>query len=552
MPETGLARHLFRLLVLWLLVACQARGNSSVPVGSGPTPTLLAAPSTARPRATMPPTATVSPAAFQVQVDVTRAVHPISPLIYGLGGSSPETLKALRPALLSWGGNPSTRYNWRHGHAWNAGRDWFYRNGNYGYTGASASDDFVEAAMGLGSSARLTVPTLGWVAKNDNNDTCSFPLPGGGCGDADGASCENPGPVADRRRANVASDETSIAAWMRHLIVDRGYAVPIVALDNEPELWGYTHYDVHPTCTTYDEILQKHLSYAAAIRAVAPEVELAGPNTCCWHFYWNSAAGAEDRALHGGAAFLPWFLDAVRAHDEASGMRTLDVLDVHYYPEGLYNDNVDDATAAHRLRSTRSLWDPGYVDESWIDSPVMLIPRLKRLLEEHYPGTRLGLGEWNWGAEGTLNGALAIADVLGIFGREALYYAAYWHEPPVGSPGFFAFKAYTNYDDQGGGFGDVSVWSQSDDSNVVSSYAALDSATGELHVMLVHKQPDHPIDIVLDPGSFEPAPPVRQYRLAGPEADRLAFTPLELDPDHPGVTLPPYSLTLLVLAPLPR
>ena len=33
-------------------------------------------------------------------------------------------------------------------------------------------------------------------------------------------------------------------------------------MDNEPELWGDTHYDVHPTCPTYEEILDKYLTYA--------------------------------------------------------------------------------------------------------------------------------------------------------------------------------------------------------------------------------------------------------------------------------------------------
>ena len=35
-------------------------------------------------------------------------------------------------------------------------------------------------------------------------------------------------------------------------------------MDNEPELWGYTHYDVHPECPTYEEILDKYLTYATA------------------------------------------------------------------------------------------------------------------------------------------------------------------------------------------------------------------------------------------------------------------------------------------------
>jgi hypothetical protein len=105
-------------------------------------------------------------------------------------------------------------------------------------------------------------------------------------------------------------------------------------------------------------------------------------------------------------------------------VRTLDVLDIHYYPEGLYNEDAAPATAAHRLRSTRSLWDKTYVDQSWIGEPVNLISRMKELLVEHYPGTQLGISEWNWGADKTINGALAIADVLGIFGREDLYLAS--------------------------------------------------------------------------------------------------------------------------------
>ena len=48
-----------------------------------------------------------------------------------------------------------------------------------------------------------------------------------------------------------------------------------------------------------------------------------------------------------------------------------------------------------------------------------------------------------------MNGALAIADVLGIYGREGVDAAAYWRNPPVGSPGCFAFKMHGNYDGAG-------------------------------------------------------------------------------------------------------
>jgi hypothetical protein len=507
----------------------------------------LAPAATSRP--TEAPPVSPTPAGFTVQIDTQREVHPISPLVYGVSAASEATYAGLQPGLVSWGGNTSTRYNWQLGNAWNMGHDYLYRNTHYDYTGQSASDDFIAGARAHGVPVRLTVPTLGWVANDDKNSTCSFPLAGGGCGDGGSSDCQHPNQVADPARANQVSDVNSIVAWMHHLLDDRPDAVRVIAMDNEPELWGYNHYDVHPACTGYDEILDKYLTYASAIRTVAPKADLAGPMTCCWYFYWNSAAGAEDKLKHGNADFLPWFLDQVHQHDLGSGQRTLDVLDVHFYPEGLYNDKVDPATAAHRLRSTRSLWDPTYVDESWIAAPMAVIPRLKALLAQWYPGTRLGLSEWNWGAEQNINGGLAVADVLGILGREQLDYAAYWREPPADSPAFSAFKLYTNYDDHGNRFGDKSVWAHSDDVDTVGSYAALSSATGKLYVMLVHKDPLAELSVSLKLAGYKPQPAVQQYQLAQRSGAAIVASSLTIDPGGPVVNLAPYSATLLVFSP---
>jgi len=71
----------------------------------------------------------------------------------------------------------------------------------------------------------------------------------------------------------------------------------------------------------------------------------------------------------------------------------------------------------------------------WIGALVNLISRIKQLLVEHYPGTKLFISEWNRGAHKTISGALAIADILGVFGREDVYLANYWRYPDQGSPG---------------------------------------------------------------------------------------------------------------------
>lgn len=481
-----------------------------------------------------------------IRVDVTKDVHPISPLIYGVSGASKEVLESLRPTLNSWGGNTSTRYNWRIGHAWNAGSDWYYRNGNYGFTGDSASDQFAQEAFDAGIATRMAIPTLGWVAKDDNNATCSFPQADGSCSDAGGANCDRPGEIADPLTANVASDAVSAAEWITHLTQEKGTNIRFLALDNEPELWGFTHYDVHPNCTTYSEILAKHIEYTQAIYKVAPQAEFAGPVTCCWKYYWGSAAGPVDKLQHGNQDFLAWFLESVRRQDQITGWRSLHVLDIHYYPEGLYNNQVDDNTAAWRLRSTSSLWDKTYVDESWISVPIYLIPRMKQLINDYYPGTKLGISEWNWGADDTMNGALAIADVLGIFGQQDLFYAAYWQYPKIGSPGFNAFKLYTNYDGKGSRFGDISVWSESSERKEISSFAALDSRTGNLHVMLINKNPERTFDISVKLQGYTPDSNITQYRYDLSRSKDILQSSLQAGSDGLKMLLPPYSITLLV------
>ena len=74
-----------------------------------------------------------------------------------------------------------------------------------------------------------------------------------------------------------------------------------------------------------------------------------------------------------------------------------------------------------RNRSTRSLWDPAYTDETWINDKVQLIPRLRNWVNTYYyAGTPIGITEYNWGAENHINGATTQADIYGIFGREGL------------------------------------------------------------------------------------------------------------------------------------
>src|SRR5262249_14207705 len=158
--------------------------------------------------------------------------------------------------------------------------------------------------------------------------------------------------------------------------------------------------------------------------------------------------------------FLAWFLQQVAAHDRKTGRRTLDYLDVHFYPqaEGVYlGARSDPATDARRLRSVRALWDPTYGDESWIGTAAQLVPRLRQWVNKYDPGAKLAINEWSWGQEQPLNGGVTVGEILGVFGRERLDMACYWALPVFDSPAFYAWKLYRNADGAGNGFGDIAV-----------------------------------------------------------------------------------------------
>src|SRR5262249_33723172 len=157
-----------------------------------------------------------------------------------------------------------------------------------------------------------------------------------------------------------------------------------------------------------------------------------------------------------------------------------------FYPDP---DAADVPTQLLRNRSTRGLWDPNYLNESYINDFVQLIPRMHSLVNAHYPGIKIGLTEYNWGGDHLMNGATAQADVLGILGGEGADIGIRWDTggPDASMPPYHAFKLYRNYDGIHSTFGDVSVQTTVPDPDTVSAFAARRSSDGALTVMVVNK-----------------------------------------------------------------
>ena len=531
------------------------------------------------------PDPTLSPAPTKativVSVDVKRNRRDISPYIYGMAFAPPDYMSDLKLTVNRWGGNDKTRYNWFLGNADNAARDWNFANrialdvkDPIPEGPSSAADFFVNQNKTNGAQTFLTVPTIGWVAKNTDNHTTSQNVPSlGGEPTSGSGAISGYDPAANRaetsvrsvaRKSSAGEGEVAQDDWINHLVqvFGRGNAggVKFYAMDNEPDLWDYTHTDIHPARMGYDDIINTFYDYAAAVKDADPTALVTGPVSWGWTGYLYSPLDKgndnyhtnADRVRHGDTPLLLWFLKQARARDSKSGRRVLDILDVHYYPQGqnLYSGAHDPDTQKRRLRSTKSLWSGDYKDESWIGEPVRLVPRLKDWIAQGYPGTKIGITEWNFGGDTDISGGLATLDALGIFGRENVYLANFWAYPTKNGSTYLAFKLMRNADDNGNGFGDVSVSAVSRSDDRVSAYAALRKSDGATTVLLVNKMPKATVTVPvrLAPGSIPSGAKIATVTLLTQDGQALQkAAPVTLKYATATVTLPPYSAALVCI-----
>ncbi len=464
----------------------------------------------------------------RMRVDCAATPRPISPLIYGIAydarlDASHTHQWELGATTRRWGGNATSRYNWRLGNAWNTANDWFFRNVSFSADPAFTWERFLDDNHVHQVASAVTVPMLGWVAKD--RESVGFPVSVYGAqrrtdpyrtqaGDGfrpDGTPVTPVSPTL----TSTPMPPSEVGRWVaavRARDAQRGVrSVESWILDNEPALWNSTHRDVHPDPLTYDELLERTLKYGAAVREADPEGLIAGPAEWGWPGYFYSAADSAagfrlkpDRRAHGDVPLLDWYLRQLRDHERRTGQRLLDVVDVHFYPQGKglkhgTGGATDEDTNALRLRATRALWDPTYVDESWIGEAVQLIPRLQEIIDREYPGRRISLGEWSFGAENHPSGGLALAEALGRFGQHGVYSAYYWTYPAKESFGFWAFRAFRNYDGRGGRFLDYSLPARAEAG--ASLFASRDAEGKRLVLVVLNLDPFRPAAATIDVGS---------------------------------------------------
>jgi len=169
----------------------------------------------------------------------------------------------------------------------------------------------------------------------------------------------------------------------------------------------------------------------------------------------------------------------------------------------VFSSDTSPDTQALRNQSTRLLWDSRYYTGTGrITGPlVALIPSLKSRLSAYPAGTKAGITNYSWGAENAIGGATAQADILGIFGREALDIATRTAPDPT-TPTFKAMQMYRNYDGHNAAFGSLSVSDSVPNPDTLSSFASVRRSDGALTIMVINKSLEGPTPVSLSFSHF--------------------------------------------------
>ena len=209
----------------------------------------------------------------------------------------------------------------------------------------------------------------------------------------------------------------------------------------------------------------------------------------------------------------------VGSRDQIDGVQSLDVFDIHAYPDG--PDNISGATlTAQRAAAVsiyRDYWDPTYTSPSGtINQSVTTsiqpnhaipfrIPRMRAIVNSTYPGTPLAITEWSaaFAGETDFSTAIGDADAYGILGRERVSLATRWGAPDPANPNYQALKLYTNYDGANHKFGTTSVSATHNaDPDLFSVYAALGTGGAPLTIMVLNKDPGNTANVSFTVNNF--------------------------------------------------
>lgn len=437
-----------------------------------------------------------------ITVNATVDKKVVSPYIYGRNNTFDQPAQFYKDAGLRFarmnGGNNATKYNWRK--KLTSHPDWY--NNVYDTDWDKTAKDNTTTYPNI--QLMFAFQLIGRVASsksynfNDwgyNQSQYWFgvgqDLAGGGI--ANTTDTANPSKALKDGDSNLYTQvwpADSTVGILKHWFGVGGLCLNKNQLqywnmDNESDCWNGTHNDVMKTLPSASAYMDNYIDIAKKARALFPEVKFCGPVTTSeWQWYkW----GNENININGKYyCWLEYFIKRCADEEKASGIRVLDVVDLHNYPWA-QNGDVD-ALQLHRM-----YYDTNYayaganglftINGGWETSlnKEYIFKRINDWLTQYFGpnnGITCSVSEWSPASSDPNVASVVYGSHLGTFANNGVEFFTPWSWFNGMWETLHLYSRYAK---------GYSVSSTSSIENTVSAYTTVTEAADSMTVIIVNR-----------------------------------------------------------------
>lgn len=434
-----------------------------------------------------------------ITVNAMQDKRTISPNIYGCNNTFDKPVSFYEDAGLRFvrmnAGNNATKYNWRK--KITSHPDWY--NNVYGNDWDKTSEYI--AANHPGMQVMWAFQLLGRVSSSTNYNFNDWAfnksqwwqgvhqnLAGGGVPNTDdpGGKALVEGDI-DLYTMDWPADST--VEILNHWFGPGGLELSknqfaYWNMDNEPDIWNGTHDDVMDTLLPASEFLDHFIEVAKKARALFPEIKICGPVTTSeWQWFkWGNESIWIDGKYY---CWLEYFLKRIADEEKATGIRLLDVVDLHNYP---YAPTTLDALQVHRMYYDKSYVYPGAngvktIYGGWDNSQTKeyIFQRINDWLTIYFGkdhGITLGISEWGPSSSDPNVCSVVYGSLLGTFANHGVEYLAPWSWEKGMWETLHLYSRYAK---------SYSVSSTSSLENTVSAYTTVNESADSMCIIIVNR-----------------------------------------------------------------
>ncbi len=479
----------------------------------------------------------ISLAAIEVRVDSKAGIQKISPYIFGKNISGLNDAETSDPAKIAAedstikrmneigfrffranNGNNATRYNWRK--KLTVHPDWY--NNVYAHDwditaktiqdklpGANAMYAFQLSGYAA-SSADYNFNDWDFFQTNGSWAKSTLDLAGGGVASADGQTALKTGDYSLYNEEWPADSTVAILNhWKDDVKLDMK-RFEYWSMDNEMEIWSGTHSDL-PLTVTQQFLVERYLDVAKKAKKAWKDIKLTGP-VAANEWQWCGVDSDPNAAEERNYCWLEYFIKKVAEAQKASGVKLLDVLDIHWYPtEKTYEDRINwhrvffDTTyvypGANGIKKVNGGWDNSIVKE-------FIFKRLNDWLNAYYGknhGIGLGLTETDLTTDDAMLTALIYASFLGTFMDNGVELFTPWSWGDGMDEVAHLFIRYGH---------EFRVASTSSNDSLVSAYSSVTESQDSMTIILVNRSEKMSQTVNLSVENFEALPEVQTLTLS--------------------------------------